>query len=261
MEKSLQQNLFQAGHFAKGVIYGLLGFFAFASLWDITSGSVGKKGVIQSILEQPFGQAILVILVIGLLAYTFWRWVDAYETNQEEDDVKKEWVLPIAYVFSGVTYLSLAVYAIHLIAQGSQSSNGNGKQDLVATILQQSWGQIVIILLGVIIAGVAIYQLLKSNGGKFMEHINFGDATAKERKTFRWMGKTGLIARAIVFFIIAYLLILAGIQSDPSEVVGTGGALQFMRSLSYGWILMSITGLGLLFYGVFMVVKSRYGRA
>lgn len=260
MDKALHQKLFRAGHLAKGIIYALLGFFAFAVLIGASSDSSGKQGAIQFIWEQPFGQILIGLLIVGLVSYAVWRWVEAYQNFQEEDGKKDSIGKPVAWIFSGLAYLALAFSALQLLlGNGGGSGGNNTRQDVISSILDASYGQVLVIIIGVVFVGVAFYQFYKGVKEKYMENIRTQSMSSKEQSTYRTIGKMGHIARAVVFLIIAYFLILAGIESDASEVKGTAGALQFLKQNAYGLWLMGITGLGLLAYGVFMLLKAGYG--
>ncbi|WP_241729909.1 DUF1206 domain-containing protein, partial [Pseudomonas sp. SST3] len=68
--------LARSGYAARGVVYVIVGAFAF--LAGIGSGdTVGTKGAIQQLLGQPFGETLLWIMVVGLVAYVAWRLTQA----------------------------------------------------------------------------------------------------------------------------------------------------------------------------------------
>ena len=263
MTISAERKLFQAGHLAKGTVYALLGILSFTLIFGASQSFTGKKEALSLISEQPFGQALLIILAIGLISYAFWRWMSAYDNFQEEDGKKDGVGKPIAWIFSGLAYIALAVYAIQMVWGGSQNSGqgGGAKEDLAATVMQMQGGQIAIIILGVIFVGVAGYQFYKGWKEKYAENVDLSSANSKEKDLYHTLGKIGHFARAVVFGIIAYFLILAGMQANPDKVKGTGEAIQYLQENQYGLWLVGLMGVGLIAYGAFMFVKSQYGKA
>lgn len=256
-----KQNFFVYGHLAKGVVYLLIGGLSAAAAIGAASGPTGPKEVVMWLQDQPFGQILLVILALGLLCYCAWRWIKAiYDIDHDGDD-KEGMAKRIGYAASGSFYGILAILAISL-ATGSGSGGaggGSGSQDMLAQILSESWGQIVVGIIGLIVIGVGIFQLKRGLNEEYMQKISTSQMDPKERDAYRTFGKVGHIARAVVYGIIAYFLIRVALSSDASEFRGMGGALEYLGGQTFGGILLGLVGLGLLLYGAFMLVKAKYG--
>ena len=69
-----------------------------------------------------------------------------------------------------------------------------------------------------------------------------------------------MAARGIVFCVIGFFLIQAARQSDASQARGLGEALQALAQQPYGSWIMGIVALGLVAYGIYMVMQARYRR-
>jgi len=74
------------------------------------------------------------------------------------------------------------------------------------------------------------------------------------------MGRWGIGARGLVFNIIGILLIIAGLQSDPSQAEGLGGALRELQAQTFGWIFLGLTAAGLAAFGIYKLAQAAYGR-
>ncbi|WP_144821741.1 DUF1206 domain-containing protein [Marinobacter piscensis] len=61
------------GYGARGLIYTVIGGLAVMSAIGVGGGTVDSKGAIQKVMQQPLGQTLLVILLIGLLGNVSWR--------------------------------------------------------------------------------------------------------------------------------------------------------------------------------------------
>ena len=251
---------FRFGHLAKGIIYLIIGGLAIATIVGNSGSIEGGRGVIQWINEQPFGRILLGLVAIGLFSYTAWRWLKVFLGKGGDEDDKKDTVYRIAWFFSGLSYLGLGIVAARAaIMGGSSGGQGGGqRQEVITWLIQQSWGPTVVIILGVIIAGVAIFQLVKGVKEKYLENIDLSSANHKERKSITTLGKIGHLARAAVFAIMAYFLILAGATVDPGKFKGTEGVLEWLRQNSYGTILLGLAAIGLIAYAVFTLAKAKY---
>ena len=74
------------------------------------------------------------------------------------------------------------------------------------------------------------------------------------------LGRAGFTAKGVVFNLIGAFLILAGVQADPSEAEGLGGALRSLQGQPYGWILLGLTAIGLGCYGAFSFSEALFRR-
>ena len=70
----------------------------------------------------------------------------------------------------------------------------------------------------------------------------------------------GHLARMVVFALIGYFLVKAALDFDPDEAVALDGALAELAQAPYGPVLLGIVAAGLIGFGAFSLVESRYRR-
>ena len=253
------RRFFRIGHLTKGIIYGIIAGLVLATVFTVGGQVEGSRGVIGWIEEQPFGRILLGITTIGIFCYAAWRLLKSFYGKGGSEDDKKDVIYRIAWFISGLLYVSLGVAAVRTLLKSSGGTAGGGnQQELIQSIMKQSWGPAAVVVMGVIVVGVAIYQFRKGIKRTFMDQIGLEKASHTERKTIKRLGTTGLVARGVVFAIIAYFLIMAGITVDPDKFKGTADALKWLREHTYGTILLGLAGAGLLAYAIFMVAKAKY---
>jgi hypothetical protein len=79
--------LARAGLVGRGVVYGIIGALAI----ELAAGAGGKatnqQGALQTLARQPFGEALLVAVAVGLACYAAWRLIRAAvgHGTQEQD--------------------------------------------------------------------------------------------------------------------------------------------------------------------------------
>ena len=73
-------------------------------------------------------------------------------------------------------------------------------------------------------------------------------------------GRFGVASRAVVFGIVGVLLMVAGLQFEPSEAGTLDGALQALFRRPFGSWMLGVVALGLIAYGLLMLAMARYGR-
>lgn len=66
------------GHLARGVVFGLMGFFLVRAAWQYDpKEAVGLDGALATVLEQDYGDTLLAIVASGLIAYGLYCFVEA----------------------------------------------------------------------------------------------------------------------------------------------------------------------------------------
>ncbi|MBC8083431.1 MAG: DUF1206 domain-containing protein, partial [Hymenobacter sp.] len=127
---------------------------------------------------------------------------------------------------------------------------------LTAQVLSWPGGDWLVLGLGLAIIGGGIYQLIKAYSGKFEEQVNASSLPAGQRHLVYRMGQVGYSARAIVLGILGYFFVQAGRQSRAGAAGSTGEAFDLLASM--GPAVLGIVALGLIAYGLYMLVQARY---
>lgn len=253
------ENFYRFGIVSKGIVYCILGVLALMAAMGIGKEGGGKQGAIDLIMEQSFGKILLVVLTIGLIGYVVWRFIQAINDTEGAGTDTKGLFKRIGFAISGLIYASLAFYSATLLTKGKGSGNGGGDSEkfIVGKILELSYGQFVVGVIGLIIIGKGISQIYKAYTGKFVEKIHEQKMGSASNSVFKKAGKIGYSSRGIVLSIIGFFLILAAVHSNPGEVKNTEGAFSIINS-SFGPIVLGLVALGLIGYGVFMFFMAKY---
>src|SRR5918995_6556344 len=69
--------LARAGLVSRGVIYAIIGVLAIKLALGDGGKTTNQKGALQTIVEQPFGKALLILMAVGPAGYAIWRLVRA----------------------------------------------------------------------------------------------------------------------------------------------------------------------------------------
>lgn len=249
----------RVGLAAKGVVYAIIGILAFETAINSGGQTSGAKGAIQQIAEQSFGQILLVIMGVGLICYTVWKFLQAALDPDNKGSDGKGIAERIAWVASGISYGVLAVYAFSFLGGGGGSgSSGGGTQEMTAKLMSQPFGVWLVGLVGLILIGAGIYQIVKGYKEKFTDKMNFAEMSEKEKAVAVKAGKFGYIARGVIFVIIGVFFIQAAMSHNPNQAGGLDKALQEVASQSYGAILLGLTAIGLIAYAVYSFVLAKY---
>jgi hypothetical protein len=248
----------RVGHIAKGVVYALIGVLSVQAALG-QGQATGSSGVLRQIAQEPFGQIILVLVGVGLFAYLIWRLIQAIADADNKGSDGKGIVYRIGYAASGLAHGALGYSALS-IAFGSGGGGGGSTQSMTAQLMQQPFGRWLVAIVGVIIFGYGVRAVVSGAKQKFKKKLNLSQMKAKEERWAVRMGTFGLIARGVVFGIIGVFLFQAALSASPEQARGIGGALRSLLGQPYGPWLLGVVAIGLIAYGVYMLVLAKYRR-
>ncbi|KZY56640.1 hypothetical protein A3736_07445 [Erythrobacter sp. HI0063] len=245
--------LVRVGYFSRAILYSVLGLIALTSADRIAEGT---NGIFLAIEDYPAGNAILWLMVVGLTAYALFRFASTFFDIENNGSDAKGWGKRLGHAGSGIGHLALAFSAYKFASDNSTGGSGGGQsgggaQEAASGILSMEFGGIVLGLLGLAFFVTAIFQAKKGITGEFMHRIA-GDAP----DATRWIGGAGYLARGVVYAVIGWSLFKAGFLSAGSGQVKTLG--DAVASLAGQGIVFTLVAVGLLLFGLFSLVLSRY---
>ncbi len=242
----------------KGALYLLVG--GLAVLWAIGEGGkvAGGRGAVRTLRQVPHGEILLGCAAAGFAAYALWRALQAAIDLDRKGGVKGAFKR-IGYAVSAVIYGGLAVAAVQL-ARGESAGENHETTTWVARVLARPYGDVLVVLVGVGFAGYGAVHLWSAIKAKFEKQLELGRMSPRQRTVALWVGRTGTAARGVVFGVIGYQLVLAGLRSSPGETRDVGGALRTLAQRPHGDLVLGVIAAGLFLYGVFMLMRARVGR-
>jgi hypothetical protein len=249
------EKLARLGFAAKGVVYALVGVLATMAAFGVGGKTTDSSGALQTIATQPFGQFLLFLIAIGLMGYVLWRFTQAVQ-NPENKGIPSR----IGSVISAAIYGGLAFKAAALTIGSSASNSGNSEQDWTRLLLQQPFGQWLVAVVGAIIIGFGFYQFYQAYRAKFRQQLNLSELNQKQQRLIVGISRLGIAARGVVFTIIGFFLIQAARQFNPNQVRGLDGVLQSLAQQPFGKFILAVVALGLVAYGIYMLVQAKYSR-
>jgi hypothetical protein len=70
----------------------------------------------------------------------------------------------------------------------------------------------------------------------------------------------GYVAKGVALVTVGVLLVVASVKTEADDTGGLDAALDGLTALSYGPAVCAAIGLGLIGYGVFLVLSARFRR-
>lgn len=252
--------LARLGFCARGLVYLIVGVLALQIAWASSSDEASKDGALREISQRSFGKPLLLVLAVGLAGYALWRLTEALWGKQDEDDEKKRTLKRIGSGAKAALYAALCLSTIRvLIAGPSSTSGGDAKEEsITARVLGWPGGRLVVGAVGVAIIVGGAYVAYRGLAKKFEKRLDTSDMSPGVGRTVDVLGMVGLAARGLVFAVAGFLLVKAALDFDPKEATGLDGTLRTIASQAYGQLMLTVTAIGIMAFGLYSFVEARY---
>jgi hypothetical protein len=247
------------GYAAKGSVYIVVGGLALSAALGTGGATTDAEGALRAIFRQPFGALLLLLTGVGLLGYVTWRFTQAVFDIEEKGVDARGLLKRAGYLASGVAYSSLALSALRQ-AIGLATSGGRSQEDWTALVLARPFGRWLVIAAGVVLATLAVNAAVIAVRRLYQRKLKREEMT---RAAWRWAGGlavAGLLARGVVFGLLAAFFIQAGWDVDAGQAGGLSDVLVAIAAQPQGPWLLGLMAAGLVAYGLYALVEARYRR-
>jgi len=246
------------GFLAKGAVYLAVGLLALQVAVGFGGATGDTKGALENIGRRPSGGTLLVILAVGLLHYSAWKFVEAFK-DPENVGIG----LRVLYGASGFLHIYLAYMAARTVLSGLGWMGGGESGDQSAQsgtnwLMSQGYGRWLVGAVGVVAFGISISQLVAGYRAKFREKLALRDMQGYERIAMIALGRMGYCARAVLIALVGLFLVQAAVNSDPDNAGGMAKALATLLEQPFGPWLLGATAIGLIAHGLFTWAMVRY---
>lgn len=220
-------------------------------------GEAEATGAIKQLAANPWGPAILWACVVACTGLALWQLSEA--TVRTRHLPRKERLaklvssgfLAVAYASVGLSFAGFAV--------GLRGDSGDTTRDFSTALLDTPFGLPVLVALGLTIMGVGVYFVVKGLRRGFKEELFHFDGTLRGR-LIDSLGVTGHVAKGVALNLTGLLFVIAAWKHSPEESTGLDGSLKALRDHPFGPYLLVAIGAGFICYGVFALVRARFGR-
>jgi hypothetical protein len=245
------------GLVAQGVSFGLVAILAIKLALGEGGKATNREGALRTIAHHPFGKVLVIALAIGFGCYALWRLVELVfghklESHRHESPWKR-----IGALGKAAIYGALCAAAVSVVL-GDDSGSGSKEKEATAGILGWPGGREIVFGIAAGIALAALWNLWRGISQQFLEQLKTGAMSESMRRWTTRLGIVGLVARAVVFALIAWFFFKAAADYNSNKARGLDGALRKLAAEHYGTWLLAIVAAGLFAYGLFCVIQARY---
>jgi len=248
------------GYAARGSLYTVMGLLALGIALSVGGGkTTDLSGSLMVLIANPYGKLVLIVMAIGLAAYSLWGFIRAIYDPLHRGSTASGYMARLGFVTSAVSYGAIVILALQILA-GSGGASGDSTKTTIASILNHPGGGPLTIVIGIIAIGVGLGQFLEAYRATFKKDLKGAEMSERERTIVVRLGRFGMFARGVIFLVIGWFLVQAGLHHDPGQVQGFGGAFMFLLGQPFGRVLLGIVALGFVALGLHSFACARWIR-
>jgi len=245
------------GYAAKGTVYLLIGLSAIQAAIFSEEEATGTYLSLALLADKPLGKLIVFLLAIALMGYVLRRFFQTiFVLGNTNSDSWKCTLKRIGYMISGLSYTGVAYTAVNL-------SFGLGEyddtiEDLANELFEQPLGEWLIFIGGIAIATIGIFYVYGAYTGSYISEFDSSDIDYRLEKWTIRIGKVGVAARGMAFILMGIFFVQAAMIGRSELAGGLQNVFRILATRPFGWLWLSLIGAGLISYGLYMLVATRY---
>lgn len=260
MSDRTRKRIGRAGFAARGVLYVIVGVVALSVAFQDGGRPADQVGALAALADGGGTRVLLSAMAIGLGLYAAFRVIEVLTGVSGEDGASESFERVVSLV-RAVIYGALCFYACtFLLDSRAEASGGSNESRSTSDVFALPGGRAIVIGGGLVMIGVAGYQAYRAWTGDFREELATERMRPAMRRISEWSGKYGHAARALIYLLIGGFLLKAGIEHEADDAIGLDGALRKLADQPFGPVLLIVTALGLLVFGLYSLIEARHRR-
>jgi hypothetical protein len=249
----------RVGLVAYGVTHLIVAATALPLAWgDRSEGKASQTGALSQMAQQPFGEVLLWVVVVGMACLVVWQLAEAAVGHRDADGAKR-------LAKRGASAVKAVVFAVlgwsaATTATGSGSGGSGGTDSSTARLMSAPGGTLLVGALGLGIVAVGFALAYRGWAEKFTEHLEGRATTGTSGSSVVVLGKVGHVAKGAALAVVGALFVTAAVQHQPKESGGLDVALRELLTQPLGPLLLGVVALGLGCFGAYCFFWARYLR-
>ncbi|WP_400158500.1 DUF1206 domain-containing protein [Arthrobacter sp. BPSS-3] len=220
-------------------------------------GQAEPTGAIEQLADNPWGPAVMWSGFIGCAGLSLWQLSEAtlrarhLPRGERLGKLVSSGFLAVAYGSVGWTFANFAI--------GVRSDSGDSTAAFSEDLMSRPLGGPLLIGLGLTVGGIGVYFVVKGLGKKFKEELRHFEGTHRGH-LISGLGVAGHVAKGVALILTGLLFVTAEVTDDPASSTGLDGSLKALQHHPFGPFLLLAIGAGFIAYGLFALIRARFGR-
>jgi len=246
----------RAGYVARAAIYLSVGTIALLAALELTPKAESTVGALEAWGKWPAGVLLLWLLGLGLYGFAGWRAIQTFLDSDRQGRSAKGLAIRAGQAISGLTYAGTAISVFALVdalEDLREPDDEAATREAVTQALEMPMGEWLVAAFGLFILGAGVASIVRA----FIDR--FGRDLHCERKARTWLGtlgRVGYAGRGVALLPMGLFLSIAGLEARGGEARGLGEALQVLERQPFGDVVLSLTALGLVAFGLYALAEA-----
>jgi hypothetical protein len=246
----------RAGYVAAGLLHLLIGVIALR----VASGGGGKadqSGALQQLAAGPGGRILMWACFLGCIALALFLLSEVF-FGAKRVSGKERTKHRLKSGGTAVVYAAIGA-GFGRYALGGSSDSGQATSSASASLMSNPAGAALLIAIGAGLLAAGGYFVYSGVTKRFEENLT-RLPSGQAGSAVSTLGTVGYTAKGVALAVLGFLVILATVRNNPEESTGLDGALKTLAAQPFGIWILGAVAVGLICYGVFLIVRSRYQR-
>ena len=243
------------GFVANGVLHLLIGLLAQRVATGDEQQSTDTTGALQTLRGMPGGTALIWACLVGCAALALWNLGQAVWPAGDGDRADR-WKARGKAAGQAVVIAALAV-VFGTYALGGTSDSAGATSSLTARLMGHPAGVVVLLLTGAGLVAMAGYYVVKGVTRRFRKDLRRASDPRVDRAVTA-LGTVGYPTKGLALLTLGVLFLVSTATADPEDSTGLDGALQGLKAQPFGEAALGVLAVGLMLYGVYLLLRSRY---
>ena len=254
------ERLARLGYGVRGVLYGVMGVLALELAFGVGTTPGDQRRSLFLLAGNPLGGVLLAVVVVTLGAYSLWGFVRAiYDPLGRGKDAPGV-ISRLGFAWSGLNYAALMVFALEFLIGATKGDGSDSLQTAVAEIMSAPAGQYITIVAGGIAVIAGLGQFADAYQAGFRKDLKRNQMNRAERVAADSLGRFGMFSRGVIFTMLGYFVLQAGLHHDPSRAGSMGDAFLAIARAPMGHLILAIVALGFVALGMHSFANARWVR-
>lgn len=236
----------RAAYAVNGLLHLLIAWLGVQVAFGGTGAEADPSGAMALVSGTTAGSVVLVMAAVAFALLALWQVTEGVRGPGVPDRIKAG--------AKALVYAALAWSALTFLMGTGQRGQAQAN-NATATLLGFPLGPLLVVLAGILVAGVGVYHIYKGWTQKFRRDL----ASAPSRFTLI-AGRVGYIARGVAFIAVGLGIGTAGLTRHPDSSRGLDGALHDMVSMPWGQVVVALIAAGFAAFGLYSFSRARRAR-
>lgn len=221
------------------------------------SGRPSQASVMTDIANLPEGFVVLWAAFLTFAALGVWQALEVIFGHRYRSAHQRV-IQKGSSIGLTVIYIALAAVTVTFALGVSSTSRSRAKKShLSLELMQTLQGRLLLAAVGAVIFGFGVFFVVKGirrGHRKNLDTINGGFG-----RTAVILGTIGYIAKGAIICFAGVLVAYSALAFNPTKAEGIGAVFQTMRQQQFGPALLTVAGVGLISYGLYLCCRAKIG--